>query len=169
MSTKAQQDWYQRNKKRLAKKAARYYQENKEHVLEKTRAYQREHKEHEQQRLRADYLENREEKLKKSKLRRDSHRDLINTIAVHYGCQNPDCCWEGGYEACHLDFHHLDPNSKEGNISRMLSFHKKRIATEINKCTVLCRNCHFELHEGNGIKTEVLKTCQVDEDLHVIS
>lgn len=47
-----------------------------------------------------------------------------------------------------LDFHHLDPTEKDANISTMvrkgLSFH--RISEEIDKCVVLCKNCHADMH-----------------------
>jgi hypothetical protein len=47
-----------------------------------------------------------------------------------------------------LDFHHLDSDEKEKTISRAVScgYGKKRIQEEINKCIVLCRNCHGWLH-----------------------
>ena len=46
-----------------------------------------------------------------------------------------------------LDFHHDNPNEKEGTISKMIeTSSKERILGEIEKCTVLCRNCHGELH-----------------------
>jgi hypothetical protein len=52
--------------------------------------------------------------------------------------------------ACCLDFHHLDPSTKEFNISQMLhdgcSF--KRLLKEIGKCLLLCSNCHRKLHTG---------------------
>lgn len=46
-----------------------------------------------------------------------------------------------------LDFHHKDPNEKDGNIREILiSYGKKRCLQEIEKCTVLCANCHRKLH-----------------------
>lgn len=46
-----------------------------------------------------------------------------------------------------LEFHHLNPIEKEGNISilaRKYSF--KRLQKEIDKCIVLCANCHRKEH-----------------------
>ena len=44
-----------------------------------------------------------------------------------------------------LDFHHTDPNKKEGNIgSKTLSYDK--LKKEIKKCVVLCSNCHRDFH-----------------------
>lgn len=57
-----------------------------------------------------------------------------------------------GYNKCFaaLDFHHIDPATKEYHISKMfgLAPNKKRIA-ELDKCLVLCSNCHRELHYKN--------------------
>lgn len=49
--------------------------------------------------------------------------------------------------AC-LDFHHIDPKTKEYMISGMVCASKKRILEEIAKCEVLCANCHRKLHHG---------------------
>ena len=47
-----------------------------------------------------------------------------------------------------LDFHHIDPSKKEGTIARWTSNKNKQedIKSEINKCVVLCSNCHREFH-----------------------
>lgn len=43
-----------------------------------------------------------------------------------------------------LDFHHTDPTEKEISVSQSKS--KKQILSEIQKCIVLCSNCHRKLH-----------------------
>lgn len=47
-----------------------------------------------------------------------------------------------------LTFHHRDPSVKEIGISRAISNRasKKKIIEEIEKCDVLCANCHLKLH-----------------------
>lgn len=47
--------------------------------------------------------------------------------------------------AC-LDFHHRDPETKEGHIGEFRKFGMKRLLTEIAKCDVLCANCHRKHH-----------------------
>lgn len=49
--------------------------------------------------------------------------------------------------AC-LDFHHLDPSKKEMSLSNLLTngWSKERIMEEVDKCIVLCSNCHRKLH-----------------------
>ncbi len=50
--------------------------------------------------------------------------------------------------AC-LDFHHLDPNEKDMNVSSMAgSIPWNKLMGEIQKCVVLCSNCHRKLHAG---------------------
>lgn len=46
-----------------------------------------------------------------------------------------------------LDFHHLDPTQKDFTISRCQSQKfDDRIKIELDKCILLCRNCHGEEH-----------------------
>jgi len=45
-----------------------------------------------------------------------------------------------------LDFHHLDPLKKEYGWNRLRLRKWESIIKEINKCILLCGNCHMELH-----------------------
>lgn len=46
-----------------------------------------------------------------------------------------------------LDFHHTNPAEKDSEVSSMLHRASMRaIMEEIEKCVVLCRNCHSDLH-----------------------
>jgi len=48
-----------------------------------------------------------------------------------------------------LDFHHIDGNIKSFNLStRGLTRSWERIKDEIAKCTLVCANCHREIHGG---------------------
>ena len=51
--------------------------------------------------------------------------------------------------ACCLDFHHPDDN-KDNAVADMPwhGFGWDKILQEINKCMVLCRNCHAKVHVG---------------------
>ncbi len=65
-------------------------------------------------------------------------------------------CKDCGYIAQHLDvydFHHRDPNSKEFNIAHALSVPWSEVVAELDKCDLLCANCHRVRHAvqgGNG-------------------
>ena len=45
-----------------------------------------------------------------------------------------------------LDFHHKDPGEKEFRISRCSSFERGK--REVEKCVLLCSNCHREVEAG---------------------
>lgn len=59
-------------------------------------------------------------------------------------------CWECGYDRlfANLDFHHLDPAQKDYPVSSMRAFNFNKLKSEIDKCIVLCRICHTEVHYG---------------------
>lgn len=48
-----------------------------------------------------------------------------------------------------LDFHHVDPALKDRAVACLITFSKKRILLEIEKCTVLCANCHRIRHSNH--------------------
>jgi len=61
-------------------------------------------------------------------------------------------CEKCGYDKCvdALEFHHLDSSQKDFGISASgitRSFEKMKI--ELDKCILLCANCHRELHAEN--------------------
>lgn len=46
-----------------------------------------------------------------------------------------------------MDFHHLDPNEKDFDIARArLTKFDERVTKELDKCILLCSNCHREQH-----------------------
>ena len=50
-----------------------------------------------------------------------------------------------------LDFHHIDPSQKEANINNLkTSCSLETLKKEIDKCIVLCANCHREFHYLNS-------------------
>lgn len=63
-------------------------------------------------------------------------------------------CSKCGYSKCMaaLEFHHLDPTVKEFNIGTT-GFTRSwaRIKAELDKCILLCANCHRELHSNQEV------------------
>lgn len=55
-----------------------------------------------------------------------------------------------GYKQCSdaLVFHHRDLNEKDFSISKGASKSLESVKAEINKCIVICSNCHAEVHAG---------------------
>lgn len=77
-------------------------------------------------------------------------RDKVKLMAVQYKGGKCQVC---GYDKCvdALDFHHRDPNKKDfgiGHNGYTRSFAK--IKAELDKCDMLCANCHRELHSVVG-------------------
>ena len=56
-------------------------------------------------------------------------------------------CGYNNYQGA-LEFHHLDPNEKDMNVSDLVHFSIKKLKEEIRKCIVLCANCHRMVHAG---------------------
>lgn len=70
-------------------------------------------------------------------------------------------CEKCGYNKClrSLAFHHKDPKTKNFNISGSHCRKWEEIKLELDKCEILCHNCHNETHD-NLLKKERL----VDSD-----
>lgn len=80
--------------------------------------------------------------------RRRSHERKAELIILKGGkCQ--DCGTEyDGRNACIFQFHHRDPSEKEVPLN-LATFERKGfdyIKAEVEKCDLLCANCHFKKH-----------------------
>lgn len=74
-------------------------------------------------------------------------RKLRNMAREYKGGKCAIC----GYQRCPraLGFHHIDPEQKGfGLSSKGLTRSWDKIKEEIDKCVLLCANCHMEVHEG---------------------
>ena len=71
--------------------------------------------------------------------RKDELKQFVLSIKKDSKCQK---CGFSDYRA--LQFHHINSEGKQGAISDMVSygFSKEKILAEINKCSILCANCH---------------------------
>lgn len=47
-----------------------------------------------------------------------------------------------------LEFHHCNPEEKDFQINRAAMKDKQKLLDELNKCVLLCSNCHREVHAG---------------------
>ena len=60
-------------------------------------------------------------------------------------------CQLSGYSKYHgaLDFHHIDPSEKSFNLSMDQLYRSWELITkELDKCVLVCSNCHREIHAG---------------------
>lgn len=88
------------------------------------------------------YLENKQKYIDKAKVYTQNCVDWFNEFKQKLKCER---CPEDRYWV--LDFHHKDPNEKDVEVSLLVrKGNKKKLIEEINKCIVLCANCHRDLH-----------------------
>jgi len=88
------------------------------------------------------YLQNKERYIKKS---HETARRKANWWKQYKKTLKCNRCPES-HPAC-LQFHHVDPSKKEVAISKVVRFWSiKRIMQELEKCEVICSNCHFKEH-----------------------
>ena len=71
-------------------------------------------------------------------------RKKIKKMSVEYKGGKCEIC---GYDKCFraLEFHHTDPDKKDFQISGK-SVSWDRIKIELDKCVLVCSNCHSEIH-----------------------
>lgn len=87
-----------------------------------------------------------------------SRRKTLKAMAIAY--KGGSCCI-CGYNRCigALEFHHIDPSKKSfGLAARGFTRSWESIKQEIDKCILVCSNCHREIEAG-FIQPEVLSKC----------
>jgi len=47
-----------------------------------------------------------------------------------------------------LEFHHLDPSKKDFTLSKNMCTAWDKIKDELDKCILVCANCHREIHDN---------------------
>lgn len=85
--------------------------------------------------------------VKRQRARRlQRQKDFIN------GFKNRPCADCGiQYPSYVMDFHHRDPSDKDFTVARIKGKPRKVIKAEIEKCDLVCANCHRERHHGEGL------------------
>lgn len=88
------------------------------------------------------YEINKDKYIKKASKHKKEVSDWFDEFKKNLTCER---CPEDRYWV--LDFHHMDKSEKEFNLSDLkFNGSKKKILKEIEKCIVLCSNCHRDLH-----------------------
>jgi len=86
----------------------------------------------------------REKKVSKSQAVVDwRKRKKIELVDYKGGCCEK-CGYNKSFEA--LQFHHINPSEKDFTISGK-SYSVERLKKEVDKCILVCANCHIEIHE----------------------
>ena len=85
---------------------------------------------------------------RKCRNRYNKKSDKTNKFqAVIYLGGKCSCC---GYDKylCALDIHHIDPKDKDEKFRRHSGWSWERLKQELDKCILLCANCHRAFHAG---------------------
>lgn len=74
-----------------------------------------------------------------------SKRRAVKEKAIQYLGGKCSSC---GYSKCSaaLEFHHLDSKEKDKNYNSFKTLFNDRLKKELDKCILLCSNCHREIH-----------------------
>ena len=88
----------------------------------------------------------RKERGQTPRMYRARARKRLNAEAQSLKVASGGCPFCGEKEPVALDFHHRDPDVKDGSVRRQTSL--KRVQAEAAKCVVLCANCHRKVHAG---------------------
>ena len=84
----------------------------------------------------------------RNKNRADKRRDNKKKAVEYKGAKCFDC--GQSFPDCCYDFHHLDPTQVNDVPSSVLHCSWKRIVAELDKCVMLCSNCHRIRHNQDG-------------------
>ena len=148
-----------KNDFKRAIKLKEYHRKWKKDNPEKVKTYRKKNIEKRKKYNREYYRKNRDEILGRQKKCWKKYREKYNKLAIirHHkkikwinDYKLSKGCAICGYNKCAaaLEFHHK--GDKEFNISLATAGNRsvKKIKEEMDKCIVLCANCHRELHNG---------------------
>lgn len=145
--------YYEENRDRIKEAARKKYKRNPNYwKTDRCKEYQKDYRSQPENRLIAKAQQ---------KAWREKHPDYWKTGKVKSrmedrnkyleGLQTP-CVKCGAYHPGFMDWHHRDPSTKEGSISKMKHGSLKKLHRELEKCDCLCSNCHrihhYNLHQA---------------------
>lgn len=130
---------YQKNKEKIAKKHREYNQFNKEKVSEYKKQWRKANPK--------PYKYGQKSRPAKTALA----KEFSNFVKQYLGCR--DC---GNNNPIVLQFHHVDRKTKKYNLSTLVQngCTLKTVKKEMQKCIVICANCHLILHHFERQKTK---------------
>lgn len=80
-------------------------------------------------------------------------RKRVRQMAINYKGGRCQIC---GYNKCQeaLEFHHLESSGKDFGISdKGYTRSWEKIKGELDKCILVCANCHRKIHKKMGLKS----------------
>lgn len=126
-----QSRYYSKNKEKYREYANKYYHANKEKCAERAREWRAHNKEH--------IVKKQREDKRKRKL-----------WAIEYMGGQCKLC-RGVFHPAVYEFHHKKPEEKDRDPSKMLQLSLERLKSELDKCDLLCANCHRLTHHGENL------------------
>lgn len=83
------------------------------------------------------------------------YRESVKAKAIAY---KGGCCVSCGYDKCSaaLQFHHLDSKLKDFTIGGNHTRTWGKIQAELDKCILICANCHAEIHAKRALLVQRL-------------
>lgn len=79
----------------------------------------------------------------------ERNREYKKDAIELFGGKCLDC--GGVFHPSAYDFHHLDPTIKEGHIKDFIKLGVEKAKEELEKCVLLCANCHRIRHATGNI------------------
>lgn len=133
--------------------------EQKARHYERTEKYRKANMDKSNENARRYYHKNKESCAERAKEWREANKDYILTKqrenkrarklwAIDFlGGKCMEC--HGEFHPAVYEFHHLDPTTKDRDPSKMLQLSLEKLKTELEKCDLLCANCHRLVHHGD--------------------
>jgi hypothetical protein len=125
-----------------AEKSKRYYWSHRDEISLKRKAGREKNPAKYQDQARRAYTKNRHTILSKLRQKCSENRKRLDEAKLNAGCS---VCGFRDFAPA-LVFHHMPDSVKTRDISKMVDCTWETIEKEIEKCVVLCENCHRELH-----------------------
>jgi len=121
-------------KKKISEASLKYYYNNIEKCAEKAKKWRLKNK---------DYIRDKQ---------RESKRKRKLDAIEYLGLVCLDC--GGSFHPTIYDFHHRNPIEKDKDPSKLLTLSWKRIIEELDKCDLLCANCHRLRHHKENYENQ---------------
>lgn len=84
-------------------------------------------------------------------------RDKVKVLAVAYKGGKCQCCGYNNYVGA-LEFHHVNPEEKDFGVgSKGYTRSWDTVKKELDKCVLVCSNCHKEIHASIRECPELIK------------
>jgi hypothetical protein len=102
------------------------------------------------------YAENREEEIARVRVRAAATLEFLRELR-RVPCA--DC--GGAFQPYQMDFDHRDPSTKAFQVTDRLTVSRARLLAEIDKCDVICANCHAIRTYAHAIERRMTRVARL--------